>query len=242
MEDKLFTARLEDMLKGVSNGQIKFLGFLSESEAAQADIYLSHSGEKYVFFGGYEMAQRRYLCVCPDWCEPQFPVTALTFSFRNAATLAHRDFLGALMSVGITRQSVGDILIENGRAVVFVSSDIAPFVVSQINKVANEGVTISKGFCEPLPEISKKQSFSDTVASDRIDCIVAAICNLSRAKAAEMINDGFVSINSKTVCKPTVKVSAGDKISVRKKGRFEIVSASDLSKKNRIILKYNKYV
>lgn len=242
MEEKILLARIEDLVQRADNGEIGYIGFLSESETALADSYLKHRTQDYTFFGGFDEAARRYLCVHPDWCEPQFPITAFTFSYRKAKALAHRDFLGALTALGITRQSIGDILVESGRAVAFVSTGVAKFVKTQIEKIGNEGVDITEGYTLPLPELSKKQSFSATVASGRVDCVVGALCNLSRSRSLEIIENGFVSINSKTVEKSTARVVDGDKISIRGYGRFEIESASELSKKNRVILKYNKYV
>ncbi|MBR3909604.1 MAG: RNA-binding protein, partial [Clostridia bacterium] len=87
-----------------------------------------------------------------------------------------------------------------------------------------------------------KQEFNVTVASTRIDCVVAAICNMSRNIATEKITDGLVSVNSICVTKPTLTIREGDKISIRQKGRFEIISHNGYSKSGRIILKYNKYV
>ncbi len=93
-----------------------------------------------------------------------------------------------------------------------------------------------------MPATSSKKEFTDTVSSLRLDCVVASICSVSRNEALELINDGRVVRNSFTQQKPTLKVANGDVISVRGKGKFEIVSADELSKKGRIILKYTKYV
>ena len=75
---------------------------------------------------------------------------------------------------------MGDILIESGRTVVFVLSDIADFIVSQISLIGRVGVTVKKGFDMPLPSLGQKQASSVTVASLRLDCAVAALCGFKK--------------------------------------------------------------
>lgn len=243
MDIKLLPARVDDLIEIVRKSNFpKYLGFLTPDEAAVA-VKCFKLGETYRIFGGYDDAERTMLGVLPDWCnDPVFPIKAITFTYRECDSLSHRDFLGALMSLGIERETIGDILVEKGRAVVFAAEDVARFIVTQIDKVGNVGVTLTDGYAEPLPQISTKQACSATVASTRVDCVIAAICNMSRNMAAEKIADGFVSVNSIGVTKSTTTIRAGDKITIRQKGRFEIVSCDGYSKSGRIILKYNKYM
>lgn len=244
MDKELLIPRVSDAVSRTYKTNVpSFLGFLNEEEAALIEAYLKKQNIKHTFFGGFDEAVRRYLGVLPDWCEEcEFPITAVSFSFKECYPLSHRDFLGALMSLGITRECVGDILIEKGRAVVFLSSDIAQFVVSQISKVGNVGVDISVGFSLPLPNFGEKREFSETVASLRLDNIVAAICSVSRSEAVRLIEEKKVSISGVMQEKTSKLISEGDKISIRGKGFFEISDCNTLSKKGRIILKYQKYV
>lgn len=244
MEEKLLNARLDDIKKRCFNSEKpQFIGFLSESEAALANRYLKNCPLNVSFFGGYDGALRTFLCIAPDYCENiNLPITPITAMFRKQDKLAHRDFLGAITALGILREKIGDILIEEGRAVIFADSKISDFIISQIEKVGNVGVELSEGASPPLPEAGKCSEFSDTVASARLDCVVAALCNTSRNKASELINGSFVSINSFLCERPTQTVRSGDRISIRKKGRFNIVSIDGISKKGRIILKYEKYI
>lgn len=243
MDSELLLARVKDLSNLCEKTATpKFLGFLTPSEAAIVQSQLGKTA-RYHFFGGYDGAERTLLCFLPDWCEtPVYPITAFTFTYRKCDVLGHRDFLGALMALGITRETVGDILVEEGRAVVFVHNDMAKFISSQITKIGNVGVTIAQGFTGDLPTCGQKQQFTVTVASTRIDCVVSAICNLSRGDAAARIDDGLVFVNSVTCEKHTRTVTQGDIITVRQKGRFEIESCDTVSKRGRIILKYNKYV
>ncbi len=242
MQPDLLKARVIDTAAAAEKGGAPaFLGFLTPAQAAEAVSVLG--GCRYELFGGFDGAERTYLCCKPDWCEDAcFPITALSFSFRKCDTLSHRDFLGSLMALGITRESVGDILVESGRAVVFVSSSVAGFVKTQIGKIGRVGVQITDGFVEPLPQLGQCVEVGGTVASTRIDCVVAEIAGLSRTGAAAAVNDGLVSVNSVLCEKVTRPISEGDKITIRGRGRFTVTSLSGVSKKGRIILKYTKFI
>lgn len=221
----------------------KFLGFLSDEEAVLVKGIVKTLSAQYEFFGGYDGAGRVILGCFPEWENVRhFPITPITFEFRRQDTLTHRDVLGSLMALGLKRETVGDILIEAGRAVVFVTCENADFIISQISKIGRVGVTAEKGFSEPLPKTGTMEESSVTVASNRLDCVVAALIGVSRNKAAEIIEQSLVSVNSVVAEKTTLKVNDGDIISVRKKGKFKIESQGEKTRKDRIILKFKKYV
>lgn len=244
MDDNFFIPRVEDTARLCDTTSTpKFLGFLTQNEAFVCDNYLKKQTVKYAFFGGYDQAERVYLGCFPDWCEEFiYPITALTFTYRECDKLSHRDFLGSVMALGLKREYVGDILVEAGRAVMFAEDKAAEHILSQITKVGNVGVKLTKGFSQPLPGCSELCNCSASAASSRLDCIVAAIIGTSRSIAADLIENGFVSVNSVGVQKTTKHVTDGDKITIRGKGKFIINSASDLTKKGRIALRYQKYM
>ncbi len=244
MDSTLLTARISDTADlAFKTDNYKFLGFLSLEEAVLEKKVLENRNVKFSLFGGYDLAERVMLCCLPSWGDTaSFPITAVTFSYREVDKLTHRDFLGALMSLGLTRESIGDILVGEGRAVAFLSDDVAHFVFTQLEKIGRVGVTLQKGYKEPLPSKGELLEFSVTVASARLDCVVAALTNSSRNTATEMILGGLVSVNSQITEKPTKQVFDGDALSCRGKGKFIISSLRELTRKNRIVLKYKKYV
>ncbi len=244
MDSTLLTARISDTADiAYKTDNFKFLGFLSLEEAVLANKILEKQNIKFCFYGGYDSAERVMLCCMPSWSDtPNFPITAVTFSYREADKLTHRDFLGALMSLGLTREAVGDILVGEGKTVAFLSDEICEYVLTQLNKIGRVGVTLKKGYLEPLPQKGELAEFSVTVVSTRLDCIVAALSNCSRNTATELILSGFVSLNSQTVEKLTKTVCESDAVTIRGKGKFIISSLSDVTRKNRIVLKYKKYV
>lgn len=244
MDDALLSARIGDaVLACERTGAPQFLGFLTETQVSAAINALKAYSVRYEFSGGHENAERQYLAVLPDWCEEtEFPITPLTFTYRTVDSLSHRDFLGSLMGLGLVREKIGDILVDSGRAVVFANRDIAKFIVEGISKVGRVGVTVSVGASEPFPQAGKLVEFSETVASLRLDCVVAAIYGLSRGVAAEAIAEGVVFVDSLVCQKPTKTVAAGNKINFRGRGRVQVVDTEGLSRKGRKILKCNKYI
>ena len=130
METELFKARLKDTADiCAKTSKPKYLGFLSAAEAVLAGQTLKNADCRTSFYGGYETAERVMLGCFPDWLEEDsFPISALTFKFRENDTLYHRDFLGSLMALGIKRETVGDILTEQGRAVIFVTDEICDYI------------------------------------------------------------------------------------------------------------------
>lgn len=244
MNNELFKARVEDTANACfKNNAPAFLGFLTEEEVALAHLYLKNQGVDFRFSGGFPYGVRQFLACVPEWCEnPEYPITPVTATFRAVDILAHRDFLGALMGLGIAREKVGDILVEKGRAVVFLCRDIAPFVLSQLQKVGAVGVTLRVGYDEPLPNFGQKAAFSCTVSSLRLDGVVAALCSVSRNEAVRLIEEKRVSVGGVLCEKLTKAVDSGDKITVRGKGVFFLTDCGSLSKRGRIVLKYEKFL
>ncbi|MBR6572341.1 MAG: hypothetical protein IKK77_01305 [Clostridia bacterium] len=246
MELDLLIPRINDAIRICETSQApKFVGFLTSNEVAEIEKNLKSIITKYSFYGGYDEAERLFFGAFPEWCDERqelFPITPVTFTYRECDALSHRDFLGALMSLGLTRETVGDILVEKGRAVAFLSSDIADYVLSQLDKIARVGVKVEKGYSMPLPNMSGFEEITDTVASPRLDCVVASLSKSSRAQAEEFILNGFVSVNSVCVTKTVKTVNEGDKITIRRKGKFLIESLAQKTKKNRVILIAKKYV
>jgi len=244
MDSDILLARIDDAADiAFKASKCKYLGFLSPEQAVAAEKRLKNRGIRFDFYGGYDGAQRVMLGCFPDWADgDECPITAVTFKYRKSDELSHRDFLGSLMGLGLTRESVGDILISEGKAVVFLCDDIADFVLSQITKIGRTGVTATVGVEGELPECGRLAEFTDTVASARLDCIVAALGNMSRGAAVQKIEAGLVTVNSFTTEKITLNLCEGDILAIRGKGKFIICSLEDRTRKNRVVLKFKKYV
>lgn len=244
-EKSYLEARLYDAVKQCQKRSVpKFVGFLDAAGAAMATRAAKSENAAFRLFGGFSTAERVYFGVFPEWCDPEtadFPIVKLRVVNKSDRKLSHRDILGALMSAGIERDTVGDIVTGSGDAVIFLSDSVAEHIKAEITKIASAGVELIVDETEFLPEGKGFSGGSDTVASPRLDAVVAALCNTSRSKAAELIEGGLVAVNGLQVEKLTKEVSASDVITVRHYGKFIIDSVADRSKKGRTILKYKKY-
>ena len=244
MDSKFLKERFLDLLEqSEKSSKPQFLGFLSEEEAAFATQLLGNK-EQVMFFGGYENAGRVYIGVFPSGiqaAENVFPIISATVTYRIQEILSHRDFLGAVLALGLKREAIGDILIENGRAVIFCSPSAARLIANELKTVGRVGVKVSEGYSLPLPESSKITELSLTVSSLRLDCVVASICSVSRNTANTLIEERKVSINSQLCDRVTKTVSCGDKITVRGTGKFTVSSLDGETRKGRIKITIQKY-
>ena len=185
-DDKLLLARVQDAIRlSEQKGAAKYLGFLDmhERQVVQS-LLLSLQHEKYCFYGGYSEAERVYIGVFPDYEEPNisdFPICAVNITWKFGV-LSHRDFLGSILALGIERDTIGDIIIHDNSCIVFADSAVCSYILQNLVKVGGTGVCckISDG-----NNVCNNQQFKEirtTIASNRIDCIVAAICNDSQVK------------------------------------------------------------
>jgi len=218
--------------------------FLSLAE--QDTLLRMREGAKFVLDGGYENAERRiaffgseedfgYAYDTPICC-----VKIESASKKFAEKLTHRDYLGALMSKGVERKAMGDILIAGDTAYLFCLEGIADYMISMLDSVRHTSVRCSyseapKELCEP-PE-----TVSITVASERLDALVAAVYKVSRSAAKELILQSKVYIDSKLTENAGAEIKEGAKVSVRGKGRFIYEGISRETKKGRLCVNVKIY-
>lgn len=244
MIDKMLLAQLEDAAE-ISKKRPHFIGFLNEEEWAAAEDYLRGRRDiSYTAWGGFPQAHRRLAGFFPPFQEPnpqEFPLRGLTFRFSKQVSLSHRDFLGAFMALGVERSAVGDILIEEGRCVAFVRSELLLYFESNLTAVGKTAVAMTEGFDEPLPSADSFAELSGVVASQRLDGIVALLMRTSREKAANFVKAGHVSVNHREITSGARPLQEGDIVSIRKCGRFIIDRLGPLTAKGRMKIQCRKY-
>lgn len=235
-KDELFYSKLDDAANLCYTRQKPyFFPFLSERRQALAEKYLrAIYFENFCFFGGYENSERKMLALCYDDSKPEFPVSALEFRYRICDKLTHRDVLGALMSLGIERETVGDILVEDGRTVVFIKSELKDYIVSQISKIGNVGVKIYDADLSKLPKGRGTKELLLVVSSLRLDNIVAGVTELSREKTKSLILTGNVSLNYIQTMNISQIANVGDVLIIRGKGKYILNAVMGETKKGRI--------
>ena len=165
-----------------------------------------------------------------------YPLCRVAFRYRSQKKLTHRDVLGTLMSLGIKRDAVGDILCGDGLAVVILRDELAPFVCEQIDRIGGEGVTVIPSYDGELPIHIEYESIRETIASPRADSIVKALIRCSREQACDLIRLGSVSIHHIPIDSVSKSISEGDIVSVRGHGRYHIDQIGPETKKGRLAL------
>ncbi len=269
-EFKLLCRKAEDIFARAS-GDIASSVFLNPSEQYFLEKYLKERGllSRALFFGGAVGATRKKLFAFPEYIvslaeggdlytaaksflgEDAFgDICTLKISGGGFRDFSHRDYLGGILSLGLDRSAVGDIApIDEYSAYIFVSRKVASFLTdsdfSEVGgiRIAKDRVKITRAVLPDGYKIEQKfKPISDTVASERLDCVVAALCNLSRESAKEKILAGEVEHNYETASEISASVLALDHISVRGVGKFLIDSVADTTKKGRLRLLAKKFM
>ena len=257
----LLYAHLEDLCRRSAKGEAVSSSFLSPREQHYATRFLARMGETVYAFGGYDGAERQKLYLLPDYMRDaegaQSDVVSLLRDFgfdceicalriigSGYRMLTHRDFLGSLLALGVERSVIGDICVdEQGRsAVIFCEERMVPFLEQELLRVANDKVKLERLAWNEfvLPE-RQFEKITDTVASARLDCVVAALCSLSREKARETVVGGLVEMNFESEDRPDREVVAPSILSVRGFGRYRVTRLEDRTKKGRIRLEAERY-
>ena len=252
-EERVLLARVLDKLElSQRRGVPAHTSFLSPGEqAAVTDLLNAWGRPRHLFWGGYPDSERN-ICVFPaGWQEPddvlrdpEGPLAAVQAKFPADASLTHRDILGALMGLGITREVLGDILLpEPGICQVAVLRDAAPILLSQWEGAGRYKVSLSELPLDRLtPRPAQVKTIRDTVATPRLDAVTASGFSMSRGKAAGLIAAGKVSLNHRECLKVDRQVGEGDVITCRGFGKCVIKEAPGTSKKGRTFLVIERYV
>ncbi len=242
----LVIARLTDAMEACKKRNYPcFIGFLNESEISSAVKYLTREHfSGYRLFGGYENSERCMLGISSnsEYIEDYYyPLCGISFRYKKEYKLGHRDFLGSLMSLGIKREAVGDILTGEGETVIFVKRELRDYIITQISKIGGVGVSAQEWNGGCLPRKCDFENLVFTVSSARLDNIVSAVLSLGREKSAEQIRQGRVFVNSAEAVNVSRILKEGDKISVRGYGKFLLKGFSGLTKKGRLKINIKKY-
>ena len=250
MKEDLFEKRMKD-LSGQSFGQGRytFSNFLDLYEQSVfSSMVRREKLTSYQIFGGYENAERKMVRFgSPEefGYEEDYPISLLhirPLSGKFAEKLSHRDYLGALMHLGIERNLIGDIIVMEQEAYVFVKDTIGPFLMQEWGKVRHTMIDI----CEiPFrefhydPEYEIQKGF---VPSFRLDVMVGFFCKTSRSESSNLIKGQKVFVNSQLTESNSHMVKEGDILSVRGYGKAVFEEVTGQSKKGRHCITMKKYV
>lgn len=190
-------------------------------------------------WGGAPSCERRMLRFGSEQnlgYDEEFPIACLHIAPvmpKYADKLTHRDFLGALMNLGIERSTIGDIFLQEKEAVIFCQDSIAPYIIENLQQVKHTNVRCRYTEATDKLQESKPQEMSLTVASNRIDGVVAKIYNLSRSQSLALFQGGRIFVNGIQMENNSYALKPEDTVTVRGFGKFIFYEMTGETKKGR---------
>lgn len=247
-EQELCKKRLMDLANQASQREIvTFSNFLNLNEQnifheIQRTLAVSARA-----FGGYELAERQMIAFIPDalcyeWNYPIHCICATPAYPKFAEKLSHRDVLGAVMSFGIDRGKIGDIICKEQEYYIFCDEMISDFLLENLGQIKHTMMKLS--VMEDLSQMQVETEFEEreeSIASNRIDCIIAKAYHLSRAEAARYLIEEKVFINGRCITNCNASCNTGEIVSVRGKGRFIFQNTDTINKKGKLRVKFLIY-
>lgn len=194
--------------------------------------------------GFYDLfdADRR-LFACPLEMAPAGVRVAEVTNRYPARTLAHKDYLGALMNLGIRREKFSDLVLVDDRCLIPMVPEILPFVLDNLTKVGNNGVSTREADLAELLTLPRQYAERTVlVASLRLDALVAEITGHSRSQAEGLIAGGKVLVNYREVKNRSESIRPDDVLTIRGFGKFRIGSLQGESRKGKTRLTILQYL
>lgn len=246
MEHEALLRRITDLQDRCRRaGQLTSTPFLTPAEQAAADQWCRHQGGPLpTFFGGAEGCERRAVFFLPEWMEA-LDDEAVIAALRIDAffgTPGHRDYLGALLALGVRREWIGDIRIQNQTAWVFCLPTVAG-QLSELTRAGNVSVKVSRVSLSevPVPE-ARRKLLRFSVQSPRFDAVLSETFRLSRASAVKLIAAGTASLNYLPCTKNDAPVTEGDVLSLKGYGKADIREIGGSSRKGRMFVTAEVYL
>lgn len=241
-EDELLIQRIGDLAeRSYNNNQYTFTNFLSVAElSAFYESQKEFAYAKPAVWGGCEVAERCMIRFgdAQEWgYEEDFPIAAIEIKplqEKFADNLNHRDFLGALMNLGIKREMLGDIFVKGNAACVFCVASMAEYIVDNLTRIKH--TSIMAKVSEDVSDITKPdmKEMILQVASQRVDAVIAKTYNMSRNTAVELFPKSLVFINGRICTENAKPLKQGDTVSVRGFGKLRYDGETGISKKGKL--------
>ena len=248
-EEFLYKRFIELAKKSYGKGIFLFTDFLGLSEQTvfeRARAEFRHV--RYESFGGAPHAERvmvRFGDAEELGYSLDFPISILKCEPTNqkfSEHLTHRDFLGAILNLGIERCGIGDIVIRDNVGYIFAKEDIAPYIASELTRVKHTEVKTSSVDSLPDGSLYKTEKKVVQVSGERLDSLIAKAFSLSREKSQTLFAKRLVFLNGKEEDSPARKPKPNDTVSVRGYGRFVYTGAPTTSKKGKLNAELEIYV
>jgi RNA-binding protein YlmH len=233
--------------KSGKTGMWQYSWFLSPAE--QEDLLCCREAADYAFFltGGYENAERKILAAGDETengpADPPISVVEIKAKAEKfAEDLTHRDYLGAILGLGIERSLVGDILVRDKRAWFFCLSSAAEMLIASLNQVRRTAVTAELTTAD-VPELQPRyMPLRVNVASERLDAVISAFVNLSRGQTDKLFASEKVFVNGRMTTDRSARLKEGDVFSVRGFGKAVYDGVDYETKKKRYMVSLRKLI
>ena len=254
-EDELLVSKLLDKIEFVEKrNSVEHTDFLDMRQRQLLEKVLAEIKYKnYIGYGGYDAAERTVIIIYPDKLEKVFQnnqfdyntvfgVIQINLPNELKKMYTHRDYLGAVIKIGMKREKVGDIIVSIDGAQIIVLKEAEKYILEGLKQLKR--FSKSEWNCIKLEEIAVEQQetkiINIIIPSMRIDSIVSEAIRTSRAKATEIIKEERVFINHELVAKGSKEVKIEDLITVRGKGRFKIREIIGNTKKGNLVISIEK--
>lgn len=239
--------RLRELaLRACYAGEVACTRFLEPPVEREALSAANAAGVRACFWGGYPDAERRIAAFYADEmpAEADFPIACLELRWNpKYASPGHRDLLGAVMGLGLSRDATGDIApgAEEGRAYLFVHRDVADYIRANLESAGRAALKVENMDAPPVLREPEGTQLRATVSSERLDAVLAAGLKLSRGEAQRLIESGLVKRNHAPELRGDVHLEEGDLLSVRGYGRMKILEFEGRTRKGRLAVRIFRY-
>lgn len=249
-EDEFLQKRIVDLAnQSYRNNVYTFTGFLNPAEQDLFYRALPEIGEvEYTFFGGVDGCERQVLRFGGEESlgyEESFPISCIEMKplmLKFAETLSHRDFLGALMNLGVERTTLGDIFLEGKTGYVFCLKKVEEYIVQNLTKIRH--TTVKCTILKEIPKAAapKLEPVTLIVSSLRLDGIIAKHFHLSRSQSLLLFREKKVFVNGRCMENNSGVCKEDDVVSVRGFGKFIYKGCLHETKKGNLSIALEKYV
>lgn len=253
--EKMLLAQILDKIEMVEKkNKIEHTDFLDLAQFELVQKFINKLRlENYISYGGFEQAERKMFVIYPE----KFNSIIVEKNLSNIVQIiriklpddlkgkyTHRDYLGAVIKLGVKREKIGDILVDNDGADIIVDKDISKFLLENLGSLtrfSKSEITIEN--IENLRTVEiKKEEREIIVSSLRLDNVISELARCSRNKALDIINMERVFVNFQSETKKTKQIKIGDMITIRGKGRFFIKELIGQTRSGRVVIKIEKFI
>lgn len=253
-DDKILLAQVLDKIEMVEKkNKIEYTDFLDLAQIELVQKFINKINlQNYMSYGGFEQAERKMFVIYPE----KFNSIVVEKNLSNIVQIirielpddlkgkyTHRDYLGAVVKLGVKREKVGDIIVDKEGADIIVDKDITKFLLenlSSLTRFSKSKITVQN--IEDLRPVEiRKEELEIIVSSLRLDNVISELGRCSRNKALDIINTERVFVNFQCETKKTKQIKIGDMVTIRGKGRFFVKELLGQTRSGRTVIKIEKF-